>query len=227
LRACKVGIRCSGATIAYPATPFEGIPADFDGDGDGGYVCFICDKTMARGESFISICRVLERSEEGSGKCEMIEEMASVQACIRCSIRSAHHRLSWAYRPRKLFEQEISGFYIYSRLLANVVVRMKSDTRVDEDLARAFLAGSLDLHVYLDTTGLSGGGYNANLVSIGADDRCCECGDAVDRSEAHVALWVATDTPRIDRITHSNRMFLCKFCRSCSSGILPLPDHLW
>ena len=227
MKACKVGIRRPGATIAHPAMPFERMPADSDGDGDGGYVCFICDKTMGRGESFISVCRLVERFKKGLGETEVIDTMSSVQACKRCTLLSVHHRLNWACRPRKLLEQEISGFYIYSRLLANAVARMKSDTRVDEKLARAFLACTSDLHVCLDTTGRSGGTHKANLVSIDANGRCCECGGTVDRSKAHVALWIATDTPGLDRITHSNRMPLGRFCSGCSSNLLPLLDHLW
>ena len=227
MRACKVGVRRAGATIRYPATPFEGIPADSDGDGDGGYVCFICNKTMGRGQSFISVCRLVERFKKGSGEAEVIDEMSSVQACKRCTLLSAHHRLNWACRPRKLLEQEVCGFYVYSRLLANAVARMKSDTRVDEKLARAFLAGTSLLHVCPDTTGVSGGEYSTNPVGIGADDRCCECGRTVDRSEAHVALWIATDTPILDHITQSNRMCLGRFCSACSSSLLPLLHHLW
>ncbi len=118
-------------TTIYPAPTFMEIPSG--GDGDGGFVCFICGRAMDRGEPFTSVSRLLETCGGGEAKPSIIEVVASLQVCLACSLLSGHHRLEWAHKP-KVAEFEICGFRAYARLLAETISRRTSDTRVQEEL---------------------------------------------------------------------------------------------
>jgi len=213
-------------TITYPTTPFGGIASHNDGDGHGGFACFICDRSMDRGESFICISRRLEILQDREGSRKVIDAMASLQVCRECTLLSAHHRLNWAHKP-KLVELEICGFYTYARLLSDAIVRMKFDTHVAKVTAQSFLADASYFSITPDRTGLLGGQYNANPISIMADEQCYECHDIISFNKPYMMIEVGIDTPRSTGITQSNVLPLGRYCNKCSWKLLPLYDHLW
>jgi len=224
VRAYQVERRSAEITITYPAIPFVGTLSHHDGD--GGYVCFICGKSMDRGESFICVSRRWETSGDREGTKKVIEAMASLQVCRPCTFLSAHHELRWVHKP-KLVDLEICGFYTYARLLADAIARMKSDTRVREASARGFLAGVSDFSIALDITGLLGGTYNANPISMINDDHCYNCHDIINFNKPYLMIEIRVDTPTSNGIRQSNVMPLGRYCNECSRNLLPLCDHLW
>jgi len=226
MRVHQVESRRAEITIMYPSAPFVGIPSHNGGDGDGGYVCFICDKSMDKGESFICVSRRWETSEDREGTKNVIDAMASLQVCRQCTLLSAHHELRWVHKP-KLVDLEVCGFYMYTRLLADAIARIRSDTRAREASVRGFLAGASDFSIALDTTGLLGGTYNPNAISIITNDQCYNCRNIININKPHLVIEITVDTPTSSGITQSNVMLLGKYCNECSGQLLPLCDHLW
>jgi len=218
----------SEIVIPYPTDPFRGMPSH--NDGDGGCICFICGKSMDRGETSICVSRRWETSggREGTKKVKVIDAMASLQVCRPCTLLSAHHELRWVHKP-KLVDLEIRGFYTYARLLADAIARMKSDTRVREASARGFLAGVSDFSIALDITGLLGGTYNANTISMINDDHCYNCHDIINFNKPYLVIEISMDTPTSNGITQSNIVPLGRYCNECSRQLFPLPlwSHLW
>ena len=66
-----------GMTITYPITSFDEIVHHNDGDGNAKYACFICGKSMDKGESFICISRRLEKVIDKESSRGVIEAMAT------------------------------------------------------------------------------------------------------------------------------------------------------
>jgi len=210
-------------TMAYPAIRFEDTPSQNDGDSDGGFVCFMCGRSMDRGEPFICVSRRLEAFEDREGTRRVIDAMASLQVCRRCTFLSAHHELRWAHKP-KLTELEIWGFHIYARLLADAVARAKSDTRVEEVLARAFVADVSYFSITLDAVALLGGAYKANRISTITARQCRNCHDTVDFNKPHLVIEITTDRPTSNGITQSNVMPLGRYCNKCSRKLFAVFD---
>ena len=209
--------------ITYPQFPFDGI---FGGDGEGGYLCFICGKAMDRGDVFTCVSRLLEICEGSEVKPSVIEAVASLQVCLPCTLLSAHHRLRWVHKP-KLTGLEISGFDTYARLLAETISRRTSDTRVKEKLVGRLVKEPLCLLVELDRTTLLGGVHGDGPTSIATEAQCLGCHDTVELCQPHVALEISIDIPKQREMKKSSvwRLGLC--CPECSNELLPLCDRLW
>ena len=221
----KVQPGISEITITYPGFPFEGIFSG-GGDGDGGYVCFLCGRGMERGESFTCVSRLLETWEGSEAKPSVIEAVASLQVCLPCTLLSAHHRLKWTHNPR-LTEVEVQAFQAYARLLAETISRTKSDTRIQKETAENLLGDAPYFPVELDRVALLGGTYHGNPVSIISDGRCLRCHDTINPSKPHIAFEISVDTPRRDGMTKSYIWRLGGYCPECSKQLLPLCDRLW
>jgi hypothetical protein len=219
----KVQHGTSEITITYPRFPFEGI---FSGDGDGGYVCFICGRTMERGEAFTCVARLLEICEDSEVKLGVIEAVASLQVCLPCSLLSAHHRLKWAHNS-KLTGLEICGFYAYARLLTETISRKTSDTRVQKEFLQHLLGDSPYLPVELDRAALLGGAHGGSPISIVTEAQCQRCHDTIEFGKLHVMFGISIDTPGRDGMTRSNVWRLGGYCFECSKQVLPLCDRLW
>lgn len=223
----KVQVRehCREIMAVYPEPPFMEIPSG-GGDGDGGFVCFICDRAMDRGEPSTCLSRLLETREGGDAKPSVVEAVASLQVCLACTLLSSHHRLEWAHKP-KLIEIEIGGFYTYARWLANAVAQAKSDTRVQEELAGELLGGAQCLAIELDRATFLGGIYHGNALGIITDGQCQKCHQIIGLSKRRVMFEISVDTPRRDGMTRSNVWRLGAYCHECSKQLLPLYDRLW
>jgi len=215
----------SEITITYPGFPFEGIFSG-GGDGDGGYVCFICGRAMDRGEAFTCVSRLLETCEGSEGKPTVIEAVASLQVCLPCTLLCAHHRLKWAHNP-KLTGFEICGFYTYARLLTETMNRRTCDTRVQSEFLQYLVVDSPYLAVELDRVLFLGGTYNGNLVGIITDGRCLRCAGFIDSSEPHIAFEISIHIPKRGVEDLSNIWELGSYCEQCSNQLLPLCDRVW
>ena len=226
MRPHQIKRRRAEITITYPAIPFADIPNHNDGNGDGGFACFICGKPMDRGEAFICVSRRWETSKDREGSTKVIDATASLQVCRQCTFLAAHHELRWAHKPR-LVDLEIRGFYTYARLLADAIARMESDTCVREASAQGFLVSVSDSPIALDITGLLGGTYNVNPLSIIPDDHCHNCQDVIGFNKPYLVIEITVDTPTSNGIRQSNVMPLGRYCNGCSRKLLPLCDHLW
>ena len=209
--------------ITYPRFPFHGI---FGGDGDGGYLCFICGREMDRGEEFTCVSRLLEMCQGGEVKPSVIEAVASLQVCLPCTLLSAHHRLRWVHKP-KLTGLEISGFDTYARLLAETISRRTSDTRVKEKLAGRLGNELVCLVVELDGTSLLGGVHGDGPISIATEAECLGCHNTVELRRPHVALEISVDIPKQREMKKSSVWRLGLYCLECSKELLPLYDRLW
>lgn len=218
---------CHGEiTITYPRSPSVEIPSEDDGDGVGGFVCFICDRTMDRGESFTCISRRLEIYQDSQNNPSVIDAMASLQVCMTCTLLSAHHELRWVTTP-KLLNIEVWGFYAYAGLLAETIGRVKSDTRVKKEIVENLPRDTSHLLIELDRAALLGGIYHSIPVSIIADDRCHRCCDPINFSKPHTGFEISIDISRRDGMEQSNIWRLGKYCNECSKQLLPLYERLW
>ena len=213
----------SEITITYPRLPFDGI---FGGDGGGGCVCFLCGRTMERGEAFTCVSRLQETCEGSEVKAGLIEAVASLQVCLPCTLLSAYHRLKWAYNP-KLTGFEICGFYTYARLLAETIGRRTSDTRVQGELVGHLVGDTPCLLVKLDRAALLGGTYCGGPISIVTDAQCQRCHGTIEFGKPHMMFEISVDTPGRDGMTISNVWRLGGYCHRCSNQLLPLCDRLW
>jgi len=220
----RVRERSEETTITYPRSPFVGIPND--GDGDGGFVCFICDRAVDRGEPLTCISRRLEICQDSQNNPSVIDAVASLQVCIPCTLLSVHHELRWVTTP-KLLNIEMRGFYAYARLLAETIGQVKSDTRVKKEIVENLPWDSSHLPIDLDRVALLGGIYHSIPVSIIADDRCLRCCDPINFSKPHTAFEISIDVSRREGIEQSNIWRLGKYCNACSKQLLPLYDRLW
>jgi len=225
MRVVKTQVRHGNSeiTVSYPTFPFDGI---FSGDGDGGCVCFICDRTMDRGEPFTCASRLLQIYQDSQSKPSVIDATASLQVCLPCTLLSARHRLRWATKP-KLTKIEVQAFYVYARLLEETISRAKSDTRVQHEIAENLLWDAPYFFIELDRVNLLGGTYHHNPVCIITDDQCQRCYSAIDSTKPHIAFQISIDTPRVYGISQSNIWRLAKYCDECSNELLPLDRRLW
>lgn len=211
-------------TITYPRFSFDGISG---GDGDGGYVCFLCDRTMETGEAFICVSRLLETCEGSEVKPRVIEAVASLQVCLPCTLLSAHHRLKWTHNP-EVTGFEIRTFYTYVRLLAETISRRTSDTRTkQEELIGHLVGGTPHLPVEMDRAALLGGAHDGSPVGIVTEDQCHRCHNTIEFSKPHVMFEISIDVSRRDGMTKSNIWRLGGYCHGCSKRFLPVCDRLW
>jgi hypothetical protein len=213
----------SEITITYPRFPSDGI---FGGDGDGGYVCFICDRAMDNGEPFACVSRRVEICQDSQGKPSVIDATASLQVCLPCTLLSARRRLRWTTEP-KLTAIEVQAFYAYASLLAETIRRAKSDTRIQKEIAENLLWDAPYFLIELDRVTLLGGTYHGNPVVIITDGRCLRCHGTIDFAKPHVMFEISVDTPRRDGISPSNIWPLGGYCHECSNQLFPLCDRLW
>ena len=215
----------SEITITYPRFSSDGIFGG-DGDGDGGFACFICGRAMDRGEKFTCVSRLLEIYQDSQGKPSVIDATASLQVCLPCTLLSARHSLRWTTRPR-LTEIEVRGFYAYARLLAGTISRAKSDTPMPKELMGNLLWDASYSPIELDRVALLGGIHHGNPVGIITDDQCQRCYSAINSSKPHILFQVSIDTPGFYGISQANIWRLAKYCDDCSNRLLPLDSRLW
>ena len=214
----------SEIVITYPQLPLDGIFSG-GGDGDGGYVCFICGKAMDRGGAFTCMSRLLETCEDSEVKPGVIDATTSLQVCLPCTLLSAHHRLKWAHNP-KLTRFEICGFYTYARLLTETISQRRSDTQVQNEFLQ-HLVDSPYLPVELDRAALLGGVHSHSPISIVTEAQCQMCQAIIKFGKPHVMFEISIDTPRRDGMTKSCIWRLGGYCSECSKQLLPLCDRLW
>ena len=213
-------------TTIYPLPPLMDIPSGGDGDGDGGFACFICGRAMDRGEKFTCVSRLLEIYQDSQGKPSVIDATASLQVCLPCTLLSARHSLRWATKP-KLTEIEAGAFYVYARLLAATISNTKSDTIVPKEIAENLLRDVPYFFIGLDRAELFGGIYHYNQFGIITDDQCQRCYSAINSSKPHILFQVSIDTPGFYGISQANIWRLAKYCDDCSNRLLPLDSRLW
>jgi hypothetical protein len=213
----------SEITVSYPQFPFDGI---FRGDGVGGFVCFICGRTMDRGEPLTCVSRLLQIHEDNQDRPSVVDAVASSQVCLPCTLLSAHHRPKWTHIP-KLTGLEWCSFCIYARLLAAAMGQLKSDIRVPKEVIESLLCDVPYFFIEQNRIDLLGGVYRDKPVSIISNEQCPRCYTAIDSSKPHISFQVSIDTPRLDGISQSNIWRLAKYCDECSNGLLPLCDRLW
>jgi hypothetical protein len=212
-------------TILYPESPLIQI-LDGVGDGNGGYVCFICNKTMDRGESFTCVDRLLETCESGEAKPSVTDAVASLQVCLPCTLLSGYQRLEWATKP-KLTGLEIWGFHTYARLLGEAVSRNRCDSRVQLELLKRFVNNTSYLPTELDRIALLGGTQEASAISMISKGHCLACHGTTDFAKPHVVFEIGIDTPWRDAMKKSNIWHLGEYCYECSKQFLPLYSRLW
>lgn len=210
--------------ITYPQLHLDGIFSG--GDGGGGYVCFICDRAMDRGEAFTCMSRLLETCEDNEVKPRVIEAVASVQVCLPCTLLCAHHGLKWAHNP-KLTGLETCGFYTYARLLSETISRRRSDTRVQGEFLQRLCRGNHYLPVELDRVVLLGGVRGSSPFSTGTDRRCHRCYDSINSGKPHITFEISIHIPRSQVMEPSNIWRFGRYCAECSNELLPLCDRLW
>jgi hypothetical protein len=216
---------CGVITILYAEPPLIQIPEDV-GDGNGGYVCFICNKTMDKGESFACVDRLLETYERGEVKPSVTDAVASLQVCLPCTLLSGYQRLEWATKP-KLTRLEIWGFHTYARMLGETVSRNRCDTRVQPELLKRFVMDTSYLSIELDRIALLGGTREASGISMISKGHCPACHGTIDFAKPHLVFEIAIDTPWRDAMKKSNIWHLGEYCYECSKQFLPLYSRLW
>lgn len=211
--------------VAYPATPFDGAPSENGGDGDWRCVCFVCGRTADRGEALICVARRLERLPVREGKTEVIEAVATLQACWQCTQLSAHREFGWVHKPR-LTDLELGGFYTYARLLAGAVARTRSDTRVRRVSDLGSVADASHAPVAQDATSLLGGRYNASPIIVTAGDCCRYCLNVVDVDKPYLVIEASVDRPGRCGVTQSSVLQLGRYCNECRKRLFPVicPD---
>jgi hypothetical protein len=213
----------SEITVSYPQFPFDGI---FRGGGDGGFVCFICGRTMDRGEPLTCVSRLLQIYQDNQDKPSVIDAVASSQVCLPCTLLFAQHRLKWAHSP-KLTGLERCSFYIYARLLAAIMGQLKSDNRVPKEVAESLLWDVPYFFIEQNRIEFLGGIYHGKPVSIISDEQCHRCYNAIDSGKPHISFQISIDAPKLDGINQSNIWRLAKYCNECSNELLPLYNRLW
>lgn len=222
----KVKKRRGALKILCPQPPLIEIPVE-EGDGDGGCVCFICDRTMGRGEPFIYLDRQLEVREAGEGEPKVVYAGASLQACLPCTLLSgSNHRLEWASKP-KLTEAEIWGFYTYARLLVEAISRNRWDTRVQRELLGRLARKASYYYLELDRVALLGGTWEDISPNVLGEGHCLRCHRSIDFSKPHVALEIAINIPWRDGLESYKPWRLGEYCCKCSCQLLPLEERLW
>ena len=215
----------AAATELCPQPPLVEIP-DGEGDGNGGYVCFICDKTIDRGEPFTCLDRLLEVYEAGEAGPRVIDAGASLQVCLPCTLLSGYQRLEWATKLR-LTTVEVWGFRIYTQLLAEAVSRNRWDTCVQQELLKRLVMNTAYLAIKLDRVALLGGTRKGVPVNMVGKGHCLRCHSTIDFAKSHVAFEIGIDTPRRNGIRRSNIWHLGEYCYECSRQPLPLYQRLW
>lgn len=217
---------CAAMSMLCPQPPFIQI-LQGAGDGNGGHVCFICDKTMDKGEPFICLDRLLEVDEAGDAGPRVVDAGASLQVCLPCTLLSGYQRLEWATKP-KLTGVEVWGFRTYARLLAESVSRNRWDTCVQQEVLKRFARStSYHLAIKLDRIALLGGtrqGIPLNMIGKG---HCLKCHGTIDFANSHLAFEIGIDTPWRNGMQRSNIWHLGEYCYKCSSQLLPLYQRLW
>jgi len=206
-------------------TPIEAPPDD--GGGHGGYVCFVCGRSTKLGEPFVCATRLwqVQVYEEGEANKRVIDAVASLQACIPCTLMASQQELAWKDRPR-LLDSEIHGYYTFARRLADAVAARLSDTMVDRQfLKEASLMQELGTIRSLRPLVVAGGSNWRGLVRLIQPGQCYGCYQMIDSSLPHMEIEMAVNVPTPDSIKLFDRFAAALYCNPCSSKLFAIDGN--
>lgn len=208
--------------VDHPGFPPE--EPSGDGDGPGGYVCFACGRSTKRGEPFVCVSRLWLTSPNPDAPSQVIDAIASLQACVECTLRAASHRLTWKCLPR-LANAEMSGLYTYAGLLTQAMARRLSDRRLDRHLAERLLGISEPLGISL-ATGLpdTGGTHQDTTIRCVRRSQCHQCRRSIHFAFPRMVINVELNLPMRSGMQLSNVLRVGEYCNPCSRSLFPIRD---
>jgi hypothetical protein len=203
---------------ADPIPPLSEIPGD--GDGNGGYVCFSCERSLKKGESFVCVSRIWQTSEGGT--VSVVDATSSLQVCIPCTLMASINKINWKSKP-KIVDAEIHGFYAYARLLGYSLSRLKSDTRVDVEkvlFAREELLTTLGPQPLMPKDE-----YAGEIIHFRKDGQCHKCDGVINTFEPWMLIEIEINTSKHEGIHLSNIWKAAEFCHTCSRSLFPIDSN--
>lgn len=215
--------KASNILFTYSAPPSIDIPDDNDSRGDGEYACFICGRSMKKGESFVCVSRYWEIGKVDDSDGNVLDCMVSIQACKSCTILSASSKQKWVDKP-KLMDIEINGFYVYAQLIVDAMIRGVADTRANISIVVSQFEDITDLPINLDRNALVGGMHRPSPVIVSGDDQCYSCYKEIDFNKPHLSIEIEVDTPGEGIISSSGLMPLGNYCGECAKEMFSIKD---
>lgn len=216
--------KASNILFTYSSPPSIDIPDDNDSRGDGGHACFICGRSMKKGESFVCVSRYWKTGKLDDSNVNVLDCVASIQACKSCTILSASSKQKWVDKP-KLVDIEINGFYMYAKLIVEEIIHKLADTCINISSIINELEDVTVLLLNLDREILAGGIYRPSAVVLLSDDQCCSCHRKIDFNKPHLSIEIEVDTPGVDIINPSCIMPLGNYCSACARKLFHLYDN--
>jgi len=170
----------------------------------------------------VSVSRLWLMSENADAPWQVIDAVASLQACIDCTLKASSHKLTWQSMP-KLADMEICGFYTYAGFLAQATARKLSDRRLDHGLAEQLPTLDKPLGV-LQACKISdtGGDCRKTTMRLARAGQCHHCCESIDFTLPRVLIELEVNTPMRSGMQLGNVFRVGEYCNPCSRELFPI-----